>query len=220
MDLGTDLRQRLALYVITDRSLAGGRPEEEVVRQAIAGGATAIQLRGKDFSGGELYAAGLRLREITRRAGVLFFVNDRVDVAVAVGADGVHVGQEDLPVPATRRILGRGRLLGVSASTLEEARRAEEDGADYIGFGAVYPTQTKADVCHSGLEELRRVAAEVRVPVVAIGGIKAANAPEVLAAGAHGLAVVSAVVAAPDVRAAAAEFAAILRGAKVKGDSR
>ena len=220
MNLKLELRPRLALYVITDRSLAGGRPEEEVVRQAIAGGATAIQLRGKDFSGGELYAVGLRLRETTRRAGVLFFVNDRVDVAVAVGADGVHVGQEDLPAPATRRILGPGRLLGVSASTLEEARRAEADGADYIGFGGIYPTQTKADVCRSGLEELRRVAAEVRVPVVAIGGIKAANAPEVLAAGAHGLAVVSAVVAAPDPQAAAAEFAAILRGSKAKGDSR
>ncbi len=194
-----DLRARLWLYVLTDRGRARGRSDEQIVAAALDGGATAIQLRGKDLTGAALVRVGRRLRELTRAASALLIINDRVDVALAVEADGVHVGQDDIPARDARRLVGPDRLLGVSARTVDEAVRAVRDGADYIGFGPVFPTVTKEDAgAPSGVEELQRACRAVAIPVVAIGGITPSNAGAILAAGAVGVAVISAVVSAPD----------------------
>lgn len=201
----------LSLYVVTDRGLARGRPLEEVVRAAIAGGATAVQLREKAATTREFVELARVLRRLTREAGVTFIVNDRIDVALAVDADGVHVGQDDMPAALARRLIGPDRILGVTAGTEAEARQAEADGADYLGCTAVFPTATKPDHREPlGLEGLRRLAQAVRIPVVAIGGIHAGNAADVMAQGVAGIAVVSAVMAADDVEAAARELRGVV----------
>ena len=190
------------LYVITDRRW--GKSHLEVARAAIEGGATAIQLRDKEATTRELIEAGLALRELTRERGVAFIVNDRVDVALAVKADGVHVGQDDMPAKLARRLMGPDKIIGVSASTVEEALQAETDGADYISASPVFSTPTKPDAAPpTGLEGLRAIVEAVRIPVVAIGGINEGNVEEVIRAGADGVAVISAVVGAPDIAAAA-----------------
>lgn len=197
-----DLARRLAVYVITDREQAGRLPGRDllaVCRAALRAGAGALQLRGKDWSGRQLYEVGLALRRLADETGALLFVDDRVDVAQAVGADGVHVGQEDLPARVVRALLGPEAIVGVSAATPEEARQAEADGADYLGVGSVWATGSKADAGEPvGLEGLRAVVAATRLPVVAIGGVDAGRAREARAAGAAGVAVISAVMAAPD----------------------
>ncbi|GBD22000.1 Thiamine-phosphate synthase [bacterium HR28] len=204
---GTRLRDALRLYVITDRTLARGRPESEIARQAIAGGATAIQLRWKTGPLSEALRVGRELRELCSRERVLFVVNDRVDLALALEADGVHVGVTDLPVAETRRLVGDQLVVGFSPETLEQALEAEAAGADYLGVGPVYPTVTKPDAGPAvGLEHVQRIAAAVRIPVVGIGGITAENAGAVIRAGAVGVAVISAVVGADDVRLAAAQL--------------
>lgn len=206
-----ELTRRLRLYLVTDRRLARGRGDEEVVTAALAGGVTAVQLRGKEMSTRELVAVGERLREITRRAGALFLVNDRLDVALAVEADGVHLGQDDLPLDRARRLAGRRFIIGISAENPREAQEAEAGGADYIGAGTVFPTGTKPDAGRPiGLDGLAAIVAAVKIPVVAIGGINAANAAAVLKTGATGIAVVSAIVAAADITAAAAELRHLL----------
>jgi thiamine-phosphate pyrophosphorylase len=194
----------LSLYVITDSGLAHGRSHVEVVQAALAGGATAIQLRDKGASGRQLAETGRALHELTRAAGAILIVNDRVDVAVAIDADGVHVGQEDLAAADARKIIGPGKIVGVSAATIAEAIAAERDGADYLGVGTVFATGSKADAgAPIGTEALARVAGAVRIPSVAIGGINAANAAACIEAGAAGVAVISAVVSADDIAAAA-----------------
>ncbi|MDI3299348.1 MAG: thiamine phosphate synthase [Bacillota bacterium] len=206
------LARRLAVYVITDREQAErlpGRSLMDVCRAALRAGAGALQLRGKDWSGRELYEAGLALRRLADETGALLFVDDRVDVARAVGADGVHVGQEDLPARVAREILGPGAIVGVSAASPEEARRAEADGADYVGAGSVWATGSKPDAgAPIGLEGLRAIVAVTRLPVVAIGGVDARRAREARAAGAAGVAVISAVMAAPDPARAVRELLA------------
>lgn len=199
----TGLRDRLRLIVVTDPDCGAGRTVVDVVRAALRGGAPAIQLRMKDASAREMTELARALLAETRPAGALLFVNDRVDVAIAVGADGAHVGQDDLPVHAARAITRRGFLLGVSAETAELARKAEADGADYVGVGPVYRTGSKADAGDAvGVERIAEVAAAVRIPVVGIGGITIDNAPAVLHAGAFGIAVISAVMRADDPEAA------------------
>jgi len=200
---GAALHDRLRLHVLTDRALSRGRSTAEVVTAALAGGATVVQLRDKERTGTALVGVGRHLRALTRAQGGLLIVNDRVDVALALDADGAHVGQDDLPAREVRRLLGPDRLLGVSARTVEEAVRAAGEGADYIGFGPVFPTATKGDAGPPrGLEDLRRACHAVAVPVVAIGGITPDNVGAALAAGAAGVAVIAAVVAAPDMMAA------------------
>lgn len=199
-----ELARRLRLYVITDEALSAGRPAVEVVRAALAGGATAIQLRAKSWGGRRLVEEGRRLRAVTREAGALFIVNDRLDVALAVGADGVHLGQEDLPLADARRLAGPDFVIGISVDTEEEAAAAEAGGADYLGAGPAFPTTSKADAGPVlGPEGIGRIARRVRVPVVGIGGIGPGRAAPVVRAGAAGVAVISAVVGAPDVAAAA-----------------
>lgn len=209
----TDLADRLRLIVVTDPDCGAGRTVVDVVRAALRGGAPAIQLRMKDASAREMTELARTLRAETRPAGALLFVNDRVDVALAAGADGAHVGQDDLPVAAARAIVPPGFLLGVSAETAELARAAAADGADYVGVGPVYATGSKADAGDAvGVERIAQVAAAVRIPVVGIGGITIDNAPPIIRAGAAGVAVISAVMRADDPEAAARALLRPVRG--------
>lgn len=199
------------LYLISDTSVSKGRGHEELVREGIAGGASAVQLREKWLSPRELYPIALRLREMTRAAGVLFIINDFVELAMAVDADGVHLGQQDLPAQVARKLLGPAKLIGVSTHSLEEANVAVMDGADYIGYGPVFQTETKDAGEVKGPDGIRQVRRVVGLPIVAIGGIDADNAGSVIEAGADAVAVISAINAADDIRAAAGRIAALFR---------
>lgn len=198
------------MYVIPDRKIGAPHSFLEQAEAAIAGGAGAIQLRDKELSGRELLVAGRALADLCRRTGALFIVNDRLDVALLCGAHGVHLGQDDLPAAAARRLCPPGFIIGVSAQSAEEARLAAAAGADYLGIGAVFPTLSKEEAPALGLDGVRRAAAATGLPSVAIGGINIANAATILATGVDGLSVISAVVAAPDIRAAARAFTDIL----------
>lgn len=188
----------LRLIVITDRELAGARPVVDIVAAALQAGAPAIQLRDKTASARDVLEEALELRDLTRAHGALLFVNDRFDVALAAGADGAHLGPADIPIAAAREAVPSGFLLGYSTDDPAEARRAERDGADYIGCGAVFGTATKPEAAAErlGLQGLGAVVTAVSIPVVGIGGITAENAYEVFATGAAGVAVVGAVMAA------------------------
>lgn len=209
-----DNRDRLRLYLVTDRDLALGRPLVDVVLAAVAGGVTAVQVREKGLGGRAFLAEVRALAAALAGSGVPLIVNDRVDVALATGADGAHVGQEDLPAAEARRLLGPDRLLGVSVATAVEARAALADGADHVSVSPVFLTPTKPDADRSvGLEGVTRIRRAIGdAPLIAIGGISAANARQVILAGADGVAVVSAVMSAPDpeaeARALSAEIAA------------
>ena len=193
-----ELAARLRLIVITDRDLARPREVTDVVAAALRAGATAVQLREKALPPRDILPLARRLRAETEAAGALLFVNDRLDLALAAGADGVHLGPDDLPVAAARRIAPHGFLIGFSADEPDAARAAVAGGADYIGCGAVFPTSTKRDAGRAvGIEGLAMVAEAVDAPVVAIGGITAERAPGAFAGGADGCAVVRAVMAAP-----------------------
>ncbi|MCS7172615.1 MAG: thiamine phosphate synthase [Armatimonadetes bacterium] len=188
----------LRLYVITDATFRG-RTHEEVASAALRGGATVLQFREKRATTRQLYETARRLRELCRSWGVPFIVNDRLDIALAVDADGVHVGPDDLPVGVVRGILGPHRIVGASAGNVEEALRAQEEGASYLGVGSVYATGTKPDAgAPIGPEALGEIARAARIPVVGIGGITLDRIPEVIRAGAAGVAVISAVAAAED----------------------
>lgn len=204
----------LSVYVITDRLLSRGRSHREVVEKAIDGGATCIQLREKDITSREFFASALELRKLTREKGIALIVNDRLDIALAVGADGVHLGQDDLPFAEARRLMPPEMILGVSAGDRQEALEAQSLGATYLGVGAIFKTGTKADAGEPiGLPALADICRSMRIPVVGIGGINAANARFVIEAGAAGAAVVSSVVAVPDITAAAAEIAGVIKKA-------
>ena len=192
----------LTLYLVTDRRWLGRRSLEEDVEEALLGGATLVQIREKEISSRAYLELARRLKEVTDRYGVPLIVNDRVDIALAVDADGVHVGPDDLPVSFARRLLGPDKIVGASASSLEEALAFQAQGADYLGVGAVFPTATKQVTEKVDLETLARIKAAVRIPVAAIGGIDAGNAPEVMKTGVDGVAVVSAILNRPDIREA------------------
>lgn len=188
------------LYVITDRTQAAGRSHDEVIRAALAGGAKVFQLREKDLEARELTALAERLLVLVRAEGGLLLVNDRVDVALAVGADGAHLTQRSLPPAVARRLLGRQRLLGVSCHSLAEAQEAQEGGADFVLLGPIFFTPSKAPYgAPLGLEVLRQIRPQIHLPLFGIGGINRTNRREVLSAGADGVAVISAVMGAPDV---------------------
>ena len=200
-----------SLYVITDARLSRGRTHLDVVRAAIQGGATVVQYREKGATTRLMVEEARGLRELCRGAGIPLIINDRVDVALAVGADGVHLGVDDMPVAIARRLLGPDKLIGHSPETLEQVRTSEADGADYLGVGSVFGTATKPDAGPPiGLSGLERVIAVVSIPVVGIGGITIQNAAQVIQAGAAGVAVISAVVAAEDVEAAARRLREII----------
>ena len=195
------------LYVITDEAIAGGLTHEEIARRAITGGADVIQLRDKECGCQELCRIGRALRTITMKTGTLFIVNDRLDVALACGADGVHLGQDDIRAGVAREIAPPGFIIGVSVGTVDEAVRAEEEGADYLAISPVFSTASKNDAGPGrGLAVVQEIRRSVSVPIIAIGGINLDNVREVIAAGADGVAVISAVVGSRDIIAAAREL--------------
>lgn len=204
-------------YLVTQQSLSADRSTTEVVREAIAGGVDVVQLREKDTTTRFRYDLGREVRELTAAAGVDLIVNDRVDIAQAIDADGVHVGQSDLPVAVARELLGPDAIVGCSASTIEEATRAEADGADYLGVGSIYGTTSK-DVVEDrdgvGPERVAELADAVSIPLVGIGGITVDNAAPVVEAGAAGVAVISAITTADDPRVATEALASTVETAK------
>ena len=209
------------LYVITDRQQSGGRPLLTVAEAALRGGARAFQLREKDLPPRDLYPLALGMRQLTQAYGARLLINDRLDVALAVDADGVHLTTTSLPASVARRLLGPDRLLGVSTHNLAEAQAAAEEGADFVVFGPVFFTPSKASYGQPiGLDALRTVRTALGLPILAIGGIKKANLAQVIAAGADGIAVISAVISADDPAAATQDLLATLDGARAKIASR
>ena len=202
------------LYVILDRTAARGRDLEDLLERALAGGARMFQLREKAWPSGRLLPLAERLRERCRQARATFIVNDRVDLALAVGADGVHLGQEDLPPRAARPLLRPGMLLGLSTHSVAQARDAQAAGADYVAVGSMFPTGTKPDFELVGPDLVRRLRPEIHVPLVGIGGISADNVADVIRAGADGVAVIAAVCAAPDPAAATRGLLEAIRAAR------
>jgi len=190
------------LCLITDRHRCGGTELEAVVKAAIEGGVNVVQLREKDLPAGELFSLGMRLREVTRGKALLL-INDRVDVAQACGADGVHLPENGLPTSIARWVMGRNALVGCSVHSVEAAAQAERDGADLVQLGTIFVSPSKPDSPPVGPELLREVADVVSVPVLAVGGVTRENAAEVIAAGASGAAVISAICGADDPKAAA-----------------
>ncbi|ACS89530.1 Thiamine-phosphate pyrophosphorylase [Thermococcus sibiricus MM 739] len=192
--------------MITDRRL---KSEIESVREALEGGATSIQLRIKNAPTGEMIKIGKEIRELTKEYDALYFVDDRLDVALATDADGVQLGPEDMPISLAKEI-GPNLIIGASVYSLEEALKAEKEGADYLGAGSVFPTPTKRDVKVIGLEGLKRIVESVKIPVVAIGGINHKNARDVLKTGVDGIAIISAIMGAEDVKRATEEMRKII----------
>ena len=210
-------RSDLRLYLVTDRALSLGRPIEEVVREAVEGGATMVQLREKSISTREFVELALRLKPVCRAAGVPLIINDRIDVALAVDADGVHIGQSDMPYEVARRLLGSDKIIGLSVENFGDLEVASGLDVDYVGISPVYGTPTKTDTAAPfGLEGLRKAVQMSAHPTVAIGGMNASTVGEVIGAGADGVAVVSAICSAPSPRKAAEQLAAIIKQADKK----
>jgi len=210
-------RPHYDLCVITRVVPHLGREHLDVARAALEGGARFLQFREKEMTTRELVDTAGELLRLAREFGAVLVVNDRVDVALAVGADGVHVGESDLPVAVARRTLGPGAIIGASAATVESAHAAEAEGADYLGIGPIFPTGSKADAGEAiGLAPIAAIRAAVKLPVLGIGGINASNAVEVIRAGAEGVAVVSAVSDAEDMQRATAELLRRIAGAQEK----
>ena len=204
-----------SLYLVTDRRLAGGRTTLQIVTAAVQGGATVVQLREKDCSTRDFIEQALSIHEFLTARGVPLIINDRVDVAQAVGADGVHLGQTDMPLEMAKGILADSMIIGISAESLQDAIEAEKGGADYLGVSPIYATPTKTDTAPPlGLEGLLEIRKAVRLPLVAIGGLNRDNATDVIRNGADGVAVVSAIVAADDPEAAAREIKHMIDEAK------
>jgi len=205
----------LHLCVITDQRLAPRKDHVEIAEAALRGGADMIQLRDKSGHLPDLLSQARAIQALCRAHGAIFIVNDRVDLALASGADGAHVGQDDLPAEAARRLLGPGRILGISTHDLDQVRAAEKAGADYIGFGPMFPTGTK-DTGYEprGLEALRDVRTATHLPILAIGGMTLENVAGVIGAGATAPAVISAIVAAADIAAATMAFRQRVESAK------
>lgn len=193
-----------SLYLVTDRLRMRTATLVEAVEQAALGGCTMIQLREKDIGTGDFYDLALEIKRVTDRYAIPLLINDRIDIAMAVGAAGVHIGQSDMPAAIARRVVGRDMLLGVSVSCAKEAKRAAAAGVDYLGVGAMFPTKTKPDAPFVSLEELKKIRRAVSLPIVAIGGIRQENAGLFAPMGINGLAVISAIIGQPDIKQAAA----------------
>ena len=204
------------LYLVTDRQLMSCDSLTEAVEQAILGGCTMIQLREKELPSLEFYNQAVAVKQVTERYHIPLIINDRIDIAMAVQATGVHIGQHDLPAAAVRKVIGENMLLGVSASSIAEAIQAQQDGADYLGVGAMFPTGTKTDAESVSMEELQKIRTVVSLPIVVIGGINKGNAGRFKPMGIDGLAVVSAIIAQSDIKAAAAELKDLFCGKEKK----
>jgi thiamine-phosphate pyrophosphorylase len=207
------------LCFVADSEAAAGRDILRLIGEAVAGGATIIQLRGKKWTSREFLEKGVKAAQFIRPKKIPLIINDRVDIALACEADGVHLGQDDMPIPFAREIMGKKRIIGLSVSTPEEAEAAEKGGGDYIGAGPLFRTLSKENVGPLlGLEGLRKIREKVKIPILAIGGISAAKVAEVIAAGADGVAVISAITAAENPKKAAAEISDLI--GKIKNRTR
>ena len=201
-----------SLYLVTDRMLMRTKTLGEAVEQAVIGGCTMVQLREKEILSLDFYVLASEMKKITDRYGIPLIINDRIDIAMAVGAAGVHIGQKDIPADIARKVIGKDMLLGVSAVSAAEAVNAAKAGADYLGVGAMFPTGTKPDAGFVSMEELERIRKAVDIPIVVIGGISKENAMLFQPMGIDGLAVVSAVIAQPDIRKSAADLKSLFLG--------
>jgi thiamine-phosphate pyrophosphorylase len=201
-----------SLYLVTDRMLMRTKTLGEAVEQAVIGGCTMVQLREKEILSLDFYVLASEMKEITDRYGIPLIINDRIDIAMAVGAAGVHIGQKDIPADIARKVIGKEMLLGVSAVSAAEAVNAAKAGADYLGVGAMFPTGTKPDAGFVSMEELGRIRKAVDIPIVVIGGISKENAMLFQPMGIDGLAVVSAVIAQPDIKKSAADLKSLFFG--------
>ncbi len=204
-----------SLYLVTDRKLSRGRSTVEIVTAAVHGGVTCVQLREKTCSTLEFIEHAFALKDLLKSTGVPLIINDRVDVALAVEADGVHLGQTDMPLKVAKKILGNSMIIGISAESREDAVEAEKNGADYLGVSPIYATPTKTDTAPPlGLEGLQSIRSAVRLPLVGIGGLNRSNSAAVIRNGADGIAVVSAIVAAEEPAAAAGDLIQVVRKAR------
>lgn len=205
----------ISLYLVTDSNLSKGRPLHYIVEEAVKGGVTMVQLREKNISTREFYQLAVSLKETLQSMNVPLIINDRLDIAFAVNADGLHIGQSDLPYDVARRLMGRDKIIGFSVETIEQARNANHLDVDYIGLSPVFLTNTKTDInTPLGLEGVKNIASFIKHKTVAIGGINETNAGEVIVNGADGIAVVSAIVSHENPRKAAAELKSIICKAK------
>jgi thiamine-phosphate pyrophosphorylase len=200
------LKWDYSLYLVTDRSYIGVRDLIVCVREAIEGGVSLVQLREKIAPSREFYEMAEKLKSLTSRYNVPLIINDRLDIALAIDADGLHLGQEDLPIAVARKHIGQDKIIGISVSNVAEAIQAEKEGADYLGVGAMYATGTKIDAKLVSLAVLEKIKKAVSIPVVAIGGIKKENAVRTMETGIDGISVVSAILAAQDIEQAAREL--------------
>ena len=207
-----------SLYLVTDRMRMSTRTLGEAVEQAVIGGCTLVQLREKEIPALDFYMLALEIKKITDRYGIPLIINDRIDIAMAAGAAGVHIGQQDIPADIARKVIGKDMLLGVSVSSAAEAIDAVKAGADYLGVGAMFPTGTKPDAGFVSMEELGRIRKAVDIPIVVIGGISRENAMLFRPMGVDGLAVVSAVIAQPDIKASAADLKSLFFGKEVMNE--
>ena len=201
-----------SLYLVTDRMLMRTKTLGEAVEQAVIGGCTMVQLREKEILSLDFYVLASEMKKITDRYGIPLIINDRIDIAMAVGAAGVHIGQKDIPADIARKVIGKEMLLGVSAVSAAEAVNAAKAGADYLGVGAMFPTGTKPDAGFVSMEELGRIRKAVDIPIVVIGGISKENAMLFQPMGIDGLAVVSAVITQPDIKKSAADLKSLFFG--------
>ena len=207
-----------SLYLVTDRMRMSTRTLGEAVEQAVIGGCTLVQLREKEIPASDFYMLALEIKKITDRYGIPLIINDRIDIAMAAGAAGVHIGQQDIPADIARKVIGKDMLLGVSVGSAVEAIDAVKAGADYLGVGAMFPTGTKPDAGFVSMEELGRIRKAVDIPIVVIGGINRENAMLFRPMGVDGLAVVSAVIAQPDIKASAADLKSLFFGKEVMNE--
>ena len=205
-------KNALRLYLCTDRIYASVRPIEEIVEEAILGGVTMVQIREKNVSSREFYDVACAIRNVTKAYHIPLVINDRLDIALLTGADGLHIGQSDVPLSEVRKIVGNKCFIGVSAGNVEEAIIAQENGADYLGAGPVFPTNSKTDAQSAiGLAGLERICNAVHIPVIGIGGINAQNAGEVMKTGASGVAVIQAILAQKDIKSASLALSSQVR---------
>lgn len=183
-----------SLYLVTDRHVIKDKHFISSIEEAIQGGVTCLQLREKDYATKDFYHSALELKDLTQRYHIPLLINDRIDIALAINADGVHIGTDDMPIAIARQLLGQNKIIGASVNCVEEALKAEKEGADYLGVGAMFPTTTKTNTENVSLDELKRIKAAVQIPIVAIGGINENNAPSILETGVNGIAVVSCIL--------------------------
>lgn len=205
------------LYLCTDRKSMKLGNLEEVAEQAIMGGCSVIQLREKECSTREFFQTAKGIKSVTQKYNIPLIINDRIDIALAVGAEGVHLGQEDLPMAEARKLLGEDKIIGASAHNLEEALKAWKEGADYLGVGAIFGTKTKENAVITSIDTLREICTQVPIPVVAIGGVRGANIEQLKHTGISGVAVVSAIMASEQPKEAAAELLIRVREVQNEG---